>query len=266
MYKVNFRKSWSELGNNIILLLPDLINLIFYLTFGYIILNIAGLYDFFKDINLLMNSENVNDTLFFLQSNLSTIIISTVIFIIGAFLFNIAITATKFGMIRDVINKKRASFLVGLSYIKKYYGKIFSLKLWTLLIYLVVLIAAIILNIILRALGLDITSLIISLMFLIVLVIITFLSLMFRYPIMFTKNKNAKESINISYKFFKENKRYSLVILGIIVLIVLAVSMAFSILGLIPYIGEFIQSLSSLGTLVISIWANIFLFNSYLKR
>ena len=266
MHKVNFKKSWSDLGNNIVLFLPDLVNIIFILIFGYIILNIAGLYDFLRDAPYTLGPQDLNDALAFISSNMSTILISIVVLLIGAFFFSIAVAAVKFGMIKDVVNKKRANVSSGMSYIKKYYGGILNIKLWTFLIYMVVLIVAILINIILRAIGLDLAALIVSLILLVILAIKAFLSLMFRYPIMFTKNKNAKESIKLSYKFFKENKGYNLVIFGIIIAVAVVISVIFSILGNIPYVGEFIQTLSPIGTLVASVWANVFLFNSYLKK
>lgn len=110
MYKVNFKKSWSDLGNNIILLLPDLVNILFLMAFGYVILNLVGLYEFFRDFPSIINSGNIDDTLFFITNNLSTIIISAVIFVLGAFFFSVSVAATKFGMIRDVINKKKYKY------------------------------------------------------------------------------------------------------------------------------------------------------------
>ena len=50
MYKTNFKKSWLDLKNNIILLLPDLIYVLFIMALGYVILDLSGMYDFFKDL------------------------------------------------------------------------------------------------------------------------------------------------------------------------------------------------------------------------
>lgn len=266
MYNVNFKKSWSELGNNIILFLPDLINMLFLFSFGYIILNITGLYDFFKDIPLIMGSEEINDTLFFLQSNLSTVIISVAVFVLGAFFFNALVVATKFGMIRDVINKKRASFLVGLSYINKYYWKIFEVKLRVFLMYVGALAVAILLNLILRAFSLDTAALVFSALLFVVLIVFIFLGLFFKYPILFTRNIEPKRVLGLSFKFFRENKIYTLAILGIIFLVAMVISIFFDILSIIPGIKVITQSLDQLATIIIGVWASVFTFNSYLKR
>jgi hypothetical protein len=266
MYKTNFKKSWSELGNNIVLLLPDLINIIFIMVLGYFLLYITGLSEILKNIPLNLNSENIQDIMPLITNNLGTIITVAIIFLVTMFFFSIAVVATKFGMIKDVMKKKKASIQNGLGYIKKFYWKIFNIKIWTFLIYLAVVVGVIIIYAILTALQLGSFATVLSILFLVVLAIIVFLSLLFKYVILFTKNSDPRKAISLSYKFFKNNNRYSLVILCMIILVALAVSMAFSILGLIPYVGEFIQSLSSFGTLVVSVWANIFLFNSYLKK
>ncbi len=266
MYKENFKKSWLELKKNIVLLLPDLINVLFIMALGYVILSITGLYDFFKDMPLLLNSENYYDTLFFIQNNLSTMILGAIIFVVVAFFVSIGISAVKFGMIRDVVNKKSASIKSGLGYVNKYYWRIFGVKIWTFLIYLGVIIATLILYFVLSALQLGITAVIVSIIFLIVLVILVVLKLLFRYAALFIKNSDSKKAIGLSYKFFKENKGYSLIVLCWVILVALVVSIIFDILGLIPGIGDIIQSLESLATIIISVWANIFLFNSYLKR
>lgn len=194
----------------------------------------------------------------FLQTNLSAIIISFAMFFVVTFLFGAGVKSIKYGMILDVIKKKPLYLKSSLSH-KKHYWKIVLIKLYTFILYFVLVLAAsIIFLIISQPLGTTIGS-IVSLILFILGNIFLYVHLYFRYACYFSSNLNAKGAMKESYDLFQRKKK--LVIWTIMVVALTSIILRIPLELLLKIDIIFFDIIAAALILVVYIWSDLFVFN-----
>lgn len=245
MIKKAFANSWMTLKEHPKLFVPDfifrtvVIVLSFYLAADFVVLaNLANAETFVVD-NFL--AENVLNAVYIIG-----------LFVLVQFLLGIAIESIRYGMINEIIKKKKSSLGLFKIHIKDNYSRILKLKI---LVGLIMLIAACLIFGIVLLLNFTVVK---DYMFSIfvglagIVYVLLSLALFFRYPIMILGNKSALESIVDSYKFFRKNIQSTL-IAGIITSLVAGVSL----------FGAGVPVVSIGINLLATVWISVFVFNSF---
>ncbi len=249
MIKKAFANSWMTLKEHPKLFVPDfiyrivVIALSFYLAADFAVLaNVIDAETFAVEAFL---AENVLNAVYIIG-----------IFAILQFLVGVAVESVRYGMINDVIKKKKSLLGLFKTYIKDNYFRILKLKIIVGLIMLIVacLVFLIVLPLNFTVLKESLTITFVGLAGLVY--VLMSLALFFRYPIMIMNNKTAWASIVDSYKFFRKNMQYTL-IAGIISSLVAGISI----------FGARLAVVSVGINLLVTVWVSLFVFNSYhLKR
>ena len=151
----------------------------------------------------------------FLQENVARLIVTIFIFIFALFIIGTGFTAVKLAMVRDLTSNKQLSLRQGWITSKKYFWKIVGIRVLVFLIFLVAILASMIvfgiLNPLIKTAAIPIAMIIAVLLFLVIS-----LSLFFRLPILYKKNLSPSQVLAASYRFFKANKRFTiLVVFGV---------------------------------------------------
>ena len=266
MYKERFIKSFKNL--HILLFIPDLVMLTFTLLAGFFFAKSSNFTQFLTDANRLADSLETLIPLIneFVQKNILVISIYLTIFFIGGFIIGSGMIAMKFGMMKDVVEKKKLSFSKMYEHSAKNFWKVVWLRLTVFLISLVVLVVFGLLF------GLNIINpfyksvffVLILLLFVFTLIFLKFL-LLFRYPALFFDNKNSIQTIKNLYSYLINNFKHvfiTWIIIFLIGLIILLLDVSLNIaqvagLLLIMLIIRYIINL------VYTVWSNMFLFYSY---
>ena len=249
MIKKAFANSWMTLKEHPKLFVPDFLYRIFVIALSFY---------FAADFAVLANVANAETFIIedFLTENVLNSIYFVGFFVIAQFLIGVAVEAIRYGMINDVIKKKKSLLGMFRTYIKDNYFRILKLKM---IVGLIMLIAACLIFLIVLPLNFTVLkeSLTITFVGLAGLVyVLMSLALFFRYPIMIMDNKSAWASIVDSYKFFRKNMQYTL-ITGVISSLVAGVSI----------FGARLAVVSVGINLLVTVWISLFVFNSYhLKR
>ena len=270
MYKKVFIKSWKDLKNNPILFIPDIIIFLMNVILGFLFLKYSGLFKILTDPNTLVEGLETAVPLLkmFFQENMIRVIANLIFFALTSFIIGSSLTAMKFGMIKDMI-KKRKLTLKKMIHNGKYVWQIISMKIIMFIIgvitFLFILGSGIILYTFLNK---SVALIILAVSFPIIILILQVL-LFFRYPVMFLENKNPIKSVKGSFDYFLNNKKHVLIIW----LIIIAVSLIISLIS--PYLGFAEQKIALSLTMVlgyfisriikiaVNLWSETFKFRSY---
>ena len=115
MSLMNLKESFNIFKKNLILIIPDLISLLITYSMLAVIFFYTGASDLMP---LIQSAEDVSFDILknFLSENMTSIIISSIIFVIITFFVGVGVTIFKFDMITDLMHNKKASLKA--SYIK----------------------------------------------------------------------------------------------------------------------------------------------------
>lgn len=259
-----FLESWLIVRNNRILFAPDLIVLGINLLFSWLFLLFTGL-----DKALMEN----NFELFFDLAYNWYIWIYFGIYLLATLLLDNFFLTAKYGMIKDILKKKKTDFKSGISFAKEYY---FS-SLWIHILSSLIVIVPLLLLAVLLFFLLPIHTLIAVTIFIplaIAYLIYITIRLLFVYPVMAFEKDGAYKSIKEDFHFVKTHLHHTLLTW----LIVIGISIFASIIQEnLSYLNEFmIGQLFFLGLIVaaiifaieisVSVWEHVFIFKSYLTE
>ena len=264
-------KSIYSLIKNPKLLIPDIISIIISFILGTFFLKFNNLFS--KDI---YNSEIVKEIAYSIINNPDNSIkffSSLIIALVLAFLVNLGITSIRFVLIKKTMKNKKLNLYESYKESHLYIWKIFFIRLFLALLYLVPLAALIfILNFLKFEISFILTMvLLLSSLFLIYLNSV----FVFVYPILVLKNKKTAFAIKESYLYFKKNKAkcfftflfvsiisysLSLIINFIVIYSGIIVYDSYSILGYIVSIAWLIKSILNSP---INVWQDLYIFGKY---
>ncbi len=264
----NVKRGFNIILKNPRLLLPDIILLISIIIF-------SGLFVFISGVYTIIFSANFEESLRQLISNtpeLTKVLITLAVAALLSFIVGISTTALKYELIKNIVSNKKITFMKAFSNSNAYFLPILSLKIATFIIYLIPLLILVLIVALFKS---TVLSAILIVLLLSLYIILT-LAFLFRYPILFLKTKKTKEILLDSYKFFKQKKAYSL----LIVLSILIVSIILSLITtILEFLLTFAQNIGIIFTIlsvlfiiirilvniITSVWVSIFIFISYKK-
>lgn len=265
----NAKKGFDLIIKNYKVLVPDIL-------FILIALVISLIFAFASGIIPIIFSQNFEEALrYFIEntSNLIRLIISLAMAIILTFLVGISVTSTKYEFIKNILYNKKITLKKAFINSKKYFMKVFAIRISVFLLYLIpILITALIINLFKNTIITFILLIILSLY----LVILT-ISLIYRYPVLFLRNKNVYETLSASYKYFRKNIKYTLFILLTVFLVAFLIGFAISLIrftipsiqnaSLLTAVSIFVYTIIRLFiNVIISVWISIFIFISYKSK
>ncbi len=130
MYKDAFIKSWKDLKNNPILLLPDTVMFLLNMALGVFFFKSSGLLGLATDPAILSKEISTMAPVIklFLKENMLKLIIYFAVFILTSFFVGSGFTAMKLGMMKDLLEKQELSFKKMLSN-GRYVGQVISMKM-----------------------------------------------------------------------------------------------------------------------------------------
>ncbi len=223
LLKISFKK----LRENLILLVPDSIYIVFSIILLIILLSTTGIFSvILQDPQILSSSESIKD---FLVQNFSTtlaiikVLISFLLAIILSLFSKVYTDTIKYNMISNLIKNKtpkldfKPTNFINLLYLRIL---VILISIIPLTIFTIIVILLISISKILAA----ITSILVIASFL--FIILTVFVFLFIYPILFLENKSAINTLKASYQFFRKNTKYTI----FTELIILGISLALSIL------------------------------------
>ena len=275
--------SFIDLKNNISLVIPDLIMLVMnaFLTLAFLLINGDVFSSLINNPGVLFRQDGGNivgllDSVK-VQNNLFKLVISFLGFLFVNFLFGAGLVAIKFGMIKEMIKKKKASLIMGFKEGGKNVMKVLQIRVF---VFLLISIFTLGLNFALNGfLSFSQSAYILLSLYLFseISVFLVNLFLLFRYPILFLDNVNGFTAVKKAFGFTFKKYGFVLSVWFIIFLITVLFSYFFSVgLGYIVYMGESLVGLMlvtilfyllrSLINLVIRLWLDIYLFRCYVKR
>ena len=231
---------------------------LFVPDFIYRIIVICLSFYFASYFTVLANVFNAET---FLIDNFLTSEVLNAIYFIGflliiQLLLGVFTESVRYGMINDVIKKKKSLLSMSKNYVKDYFFRILKLKVITGLI---MLISAGLIFLIVLPLNFTVLKNSLFLTFIAiagVVYVLMSLALFFRYPILIMNNKTAWASIVDSYKFFRKNLKYTFFI-----------AVISSLVAVVSLFGAGIPIISLGISFLVTLWISVFIFNSYhLKR
>lgn len=257
-----FAESWMIVRNNRVLFAPDLIVLGINILFFWLFLLFTGL-----DKALM---ENNPEMFFDLAYNWIIWAYFGVYLLATLLLDNFFLTA-KYGMIKDVLKKKKTDFKSGISFAKEYYFSALGIHIISSLIVIVPLVLlAVILFLLLPVHTLVALTIFIPLA--IAYLIYIGIRLLFVYPIMAFEKEGAYKSIKDDFHFVKTHLHHTLITW----LIVIGVSIFVSIVkenlsylndflvGQLFFLGLILAAIILAVEISVSVWEHVFIFKSYL--
>lgn len=272
--------SIRALRQNPILILPDfvLFLLTYFLTIAFY--RASGANDLMK---LMMADGNVTEIAKGITSgDLVQFLTSLGIFVFVTFFLGVGIEAVRFGMIKQIIEGKKASLISSWKRQSLYFWKIVSMKVLIYLLVVVALLGIGLLSVLTYSAGPGISSFSlgwVTIVVAFVLFVFFTLGLLFRYAIMFLDGTGAKESIKLSFSYLKSNtKQVFFVWLGITMIAIATGILAAGISFLLSKVQAQMASLmlvylfsfaSALVAFFIRtaymLWSQLFIFASYKK-
>lgn len=273
MYKGLFIQSWKDLKDNPILFVPDVIVLFVNLILGFFFLKYSGILKLIMDPETLVKGieSAVPIIKLFLKENILRLIVTFVLSALTSFVIGSGLIAMKFGMMKDLINKKKLTikkmFKSG-----KYVWQVISMKMIIFAIGIVTFLflfgTGIILNTFLQK---NLAISMVGFFFPVILLILQLL-LFFRYPIIFLEEKHPFVAVKESFNYFLKNKKHVFIIWLIILAISFIPMPLNAILGLTEQklvlsavaviVGYLIKSLINM---IITVWSDMFKFRNYIK-
>lgn len=257
-----FAESWLIVRNNRVLFAPDLIVLGINVLFFWLFLLFTGL-----DKALMEN----NPEMFFDLAYNWYIWLYFGVYLLATMLIDNFFLTAKYGMIKDVLKKKKTDFKSGISFAKEYYFSALGIHIISSLIVIVPLVLlAVILFLLLPVHTLVALTIFIPLA--IAYLIYITIRLLFVYPVMAFEKEGAYKSIKDDFHFVKTHLHHTLITW----LIVIGVSIFIAIIQEnLSYLNEFmVGQLFFLGLILaaiilaleisVSVWEHVFIFKSYL--
>lgn len=229
MYKKIFGDSWNNFKP--VLLVPDLIKVIFAILFGILFVILSGFYSFLKGVNWTDVPKEEVLELFknYFSSNLVSFIVYGALFFILSFVVGAGLTAFKYNLVTNIINKKRIKLFRSW---KKSMDFIWRIILLRVLLFLVGVSVVLVLSLFLGiffAFNLKVLGIILTLLLFFLVAFLLQIAFYFIYPVMFLKNKKAVDSLRSSVCFARDNFHYTFVIWFFTLLIIFVTSLVFSI-------------------------------------
>ena len=257
-----FSQSWKILRNNKILILPSLIILLINLVLFTLVIGFSGLGKVLIENRYLEISSILTSGLF---------IVLFLLYLVLSLLIDNYFLTLKYGLIKEVLLKRKASWKFGLEFAKKHYFSTLGIHVLSFLLVFVPLgLLAFLLFFLLPLTSLLALSIFIPL----ALVYIVYLSvrLIFVYPVMVFEKEGAYKSLRDDFHFVKTHLHHTILTW----LIVIGVTIFLAILRQNSnYVNQFFYNqilfLGILGTAIVlaievavSAWEHIFIFKSYL--
>lgn len=269
MYKDTFIKSWKDLKNNPILLLPDAVMFLMNMALGVFFFKSSGISGLTTDPAMLSKEISTMAPVIklFIKENLLKLIISFAIFILTSFLVGSGLVAMKLGMMKDLLEKQELSFKKMFSN-GRYTLQVISMKMVMFIIgvitFLFVLGTGVILSMFLfKGQGVLVTALLSP-----ILVILLQLCLLFRYQIMFLERKHTITSVKGSFEYALKNKKHVFLVWLIAIAMSFITAPISALLGLTDQTKLYVMIvlsyilISAIGV-VIGVWSDMFKFRTY---
>jgi len=269
MYKDTFVKSWKDIKDHPILLLPDAVMFLMNMALGIFFVKSSGISGLMTDPAIL--SKEVSTMLpvikTFIKENLLRLIISFALFIVTSFLIGSGLIAMKFGMMRDLLEKQELSFKKMLTN-GKYVWQVVSMKMIMFVIGMITFLFVIGTGVILSAFWLKGYGVLVASLSFPILVILLQICLLFRYPLVFLEKKHPIVAVKESFEYFFKNKKYTFMIWLIVTAMALITAPIGAILGLtdqtkLTAMIVLAYVLRSVIGVVIGVWSDMFKFRSY---
>ncbi len=261
-----FLRDWGLLIRNLKLFVPDILFLVVSGLVGVVLLMIIGLWDVilanFGDVNLFSQSLSS-----FVETNFVKVFIALALFLVSSFIIGSSTSAMKFGMIDELLVKKKTSIKGGCKLSKKFFLRVVLVKL---IVYLIVGVLGFIMFSLLALLSSFFSifkSFVVSIAVGFGLWLVMRLAFLNIFPIMYFENKGVLMSIKDSYLFFQRKFKY-VVSVFLVMVFVIGIFYGFNrfILGRLFGLVD-VVFLAVIVNLVINwipnLWSNLFIFDAY---
>jgi len=266
-----FLKTWKNL--RLILFVPDLMLIIFNLILANLFLVYTGLGNFASKINSLpAKVEALPLIREFISAHFLSLVLFGLVFVFVNFILGSGLLSIKYGLMRDVVKKKKLRFL---EYGGEYLWSIVKVKF---LIFLIMVAFIFIFGIIATGIYFLFPErfAFIFLLILSILVLVALkLALLFRFPALFFKDKSAFFSLRNSFLFF--NRKFWVVLFSFLIILMVGISLSLVYIGFTKLIGllgnvNFVWMLIALQAggiifnLINNVWSDLFLFYIFKEK
>ena len=257
-----FKASWAIVKKNKILFAPNLIILSINVLLVIALFFLTGLF------RLLIENDPNNIKAIFLSGEF---IFFLFLYLVLSTLIDNFFLTMKYGLIKNVLLKKKTNFSNGIKFAKEHYWTTLGIHILSfLIIYVPLILLGIVLFTVLPASGLIAAAIFIPLM--IVYLIFIAIRLLFVYPTMTFEKKGAYNSLKEDFHFVKTHLHHTMVTWLVILLIGIVTAMIKR--GIEPLQGILFQQVVFLGFLLaiaiialemtVSVWEHVYIFKSYL--
>lgn len=271
--------SWNLMVNNKILFVPKIFMFLFafILFIGY--LAASGI------MNLLIkNPAMVYDQLVlheqirsYISRNPIWALVSLIIYILVVILSDLFFITMKYGMITDVIKKKKTSLHSGYLFAKKYYGTSLVIHLISYVLVLgpLALVGVVFYNIATKTNSFILMTpwIIVAIFLLLVFLYIAYMlmRLVFIYPVMAFEEEGAFSTVKKDFHYVKKHIGHTLITWMLFVVIWFGFTIAKTPLGSIENKAENLFIIISLAIVIlileslVSVWEHLFIFKAYVE-
>lgn len=215
MYKEVIKRSWNSF--NINLFIPDLI--FFFITLLTVVITIftSGLFSFLLNNFAFIQTETFPQLFTgFLKTNLFRFVLSLIAFIVVTFFVGVSTAAMKLAMIKDTVTGKKIKFRLG--YGKEFFWAIVRLRILIFLIFLIIVLFGLAWINFVNYFKFSAWLVLFGIVIAVLSLLLFFVIMVFRYPIMFLNNRNAVVTLTESLFYTKNNKKHVLIVISLLVL------------------------------------------------
>jgi len=266
-YKDIFEESWHVLKGNLVLFLPNLFMLILSLFLGLFFFWISGFLGFFIEVIHLPDQIAYEKLLSFLQEGGIRFVGLFILYLFFLFSYDIFFSLAKFGMLKDVIAKKKSIFKDGLVFAVQHFQSSIHIHLFSLVL---ILLPLVILGIIFSKFFTSITLLVIFIVFTMMYKFLVIFRVLLPYPVMAFERKGGFKEIRTDFHYLKTQLGHFFIswilILGCTFLWALSISPdgALDRANFILVIGTMCALV--IFEIVLSTWEQIFVIDAHLSK
>jgi hypothetical protein len=254
--------SWKLVKENKILFLPNILLFIIHIFFIVILAKISGISNMVLENNYL----GLKEVIFSAKTLIFLLVYTLVLLFVDNYFL-----AAKYGMIKDLIVKKKTNIHNAIRFANKHY--LVTIKIH-ILSYLIIFIPLILLFVLLFLFIPTNPFIAIGLFLPLMMVYFVYISirLLFVYPIMTFENKGAYQSLVKDFHFVKTHAHHTFMTWLIVLVIVMVTGIAKEnflkvtsfIYQQIAFLGFLLILLILLVEFTVSVWEHVFIFKSYL--
>jgi len=255
-----FEESWEVLKDNLVLFIPNVFMIVVSLVLGFGFFWLSGLYGLFEKSAAVTDWVADEWLLAFLSENWAFLVVLFLVYFVLLFLSDIFFSLSKYGMIKDVIAKRRSLLKDGFRFARKHFFSSVLVHLFSVFFVLLPLVA---IGIVLSELFTSITLIALFSIFAVLYKFLAIFRLFMPYPVMAFERAGGFQSIRTDIHYLKTQMGHLfiswLVIIGVSYIITHPITREIAFM-------VFLMIVLVLFEMLLSTWEQLYILEAHISK